>query len=42
MCIRDSENLVGTEAEVDMMEMLRAALKAVEAPGDQLERLGIA
>ena len=38
----ENENLVGTAAEADMIEMLRGALKAVEAPGDQLERLGVA
>ena len=38
----ENENLVGTAAEADMIEMLRGALKAVEAPEDQLERLGVA
>jgi hypothetical protein len=38
----ENENLVGTAAEGDMIEMLRGALKAVEAPEDQLERLGVA
>jgi hypothetical protein len=32
----------GTAAESDMVELLRVALKDVEAPEEQLERLGIA
>jgi arylsulfatase A-like enzyme len=35
-------NLVGGPAEPDMVELLRAALRSVDAPGEQLERLGIA
>ena len=38
----EEENRTGTAAEADMMELLRAALQAVEAPGEQLERLGLA
>jgi arylsulfatase A-like enzyme len=38
----ESENLTGTRAEADMVEMLRVALHAVDAPGEQLQRLGIA
>jgi hypothetical protein len=32
----------GAAAEAEMLELLRVALKDVEAPGEQLERLGIA
>ncbi len=32
----------GAAAEPDMVELLRVALRSVEAPGEQLERLGIA
>jgi len=38
----ESENLVGTAAEAAMIELLRVALQEVEAPGEQLDRLGIA
>jgi arylsulfatase A-like enzyme len=38
----ESENLIGTGVEADMVEMLRDALQTVEAPGEQLQRLGIA
>jgi arylsulfatase A-like enzyme len=38
----EDENLVGTQTEAEMVELLRVALAAVEAPGEQLERLGIA
>jgi arylsulfatase A-like enzyme len=38
----EDENLVGTRGEADMVELLRAALAAVEAPVEQLERLGLA
>ena len=38
----ESENLTGTGAEADMVELLRVALQAVEAPDEQLQRLGIA
>ncbi|HXN62784.1 MAG TPA: sulfatase-like hydrolase/transferase [Acidimicrobiales bacterium] len=37
----EDENLVGTQTEADMVELLRVALAAVEAPAEQLERLGI-
>jgi arylsulfatase A-like enzyme len=35
-------NLVGGSDEPDMVELLRVALQSVEAPAEQLERLGIA
>ena len=38
----EDENLVGSPAEADMIELLRTALRKVEAPGEQLARLGIA
>ena len=38
----ESVNLVGGPAEPDMVELLRVALRSVEAPGEQLERLGLA
>ena len=38
----EDENLVGRRREADMVELLRVALAAVEAPAEQLERLGIA
>jgi hypothetical protein len=38
----EEENLTGTKAEKEMVEVLREALHAVEAPDEQLERLGIA
>ena len=38
----EEENLVGTPAEADRAEQLRAALIEVEAPDDQLVRLGLA
>ncbi len=38
----ESVNLVGGPAESDMVELLRVALRTVDAPGEQLERLGIA
>ncbi len=38
----EEENLVGTRAEADMVELLRVSLVALEAPREQLERLGIA
>jgi len=37
----EDRNLTGTRQEADMIELLREALLAVEAPADQLERLGI-
>jgi len=38
----EERNLAGSKGEADMVELLRLALRAVDAPGDQLERLGIA
>jgi hypothetical protein len=38
----EERNLVGSPAEADMVELLRVALRSVDAPGEQLERLGIA
>ena len=38
----EDENLVGEAVERDMVELLRHALVSVDAPGEQLERLGIA
>jgi arylsulfatase A-like enzyme len=38
----EDENLVGTKAESDMVEVLRVALKGVDAPDEQLLRLGLA
>ncbi|MCB1647613.1 MAG: sulfatase [Pseudomonadales bacterium] len=38
----EQHNLVGQPAEQNMIEMLRVALKEVEAPAEQFERLGIA
>jgi arylsulfatase A-like enzyme len=38
----EEENLVGTKTEAEMVELLRVALKGIEAPDEQLERLGIA
>jgi arylsulfatase A-like enzyme len=37
----EDENLAGTRAEVDAADKLRAALLEVEAPDDQLARLGM-
>jgi arylsulfatase A-like enzyme len=37
----EDENLVGGSAEADMVELLRHALRAVDAPADQFERLGV-
>jgi len=36
------ENRVGTRDETDMIELLRVALAAIEAPAEQMQRLGIA
>jgi arylsulfatase A-like enzyme len=36
------ENRLGSQDEVDMVELLRVALKAIEAPAEQFTRLGIA
>jgi hypothetical protein len=40
----ETENLAGTGAaeEAEMLDVLRLALKRVEAPEEQLQRLGIA
>ena len=38
----EDENLVGGRAEADMVELLRVALRAVDAPDEQFERLGVA
>ena len=38
----ESENLTGTAAEADMVELLRTALRALAAPAEQFERLGVA
>jgi hypothetical protein len=38
----EDENLVGTKQEREMVELLRTALTEVEAPAEQLERLGVA
>jgi arylsulfatase A-like enzyme len=35
-------NLVGTDTESEMADLLRIALQALDAPHDQLERLGLA
>jgi len=38
----EEHNLVGTALEKELVDLLRAALDEVEAPGDQYERLGLA
>jgi hypothetical protein len=38
----ETENRLGTQDEADMIELLRVALKAIDAPAEQLARLGIA
>jgi len=38
----EQENRVGDTTEAHMVDMLRAALDSVDAPTEQLERLGIA
>ena len=38
----ESENLLDTPLEERMLELLRTALTTLDAPGEQLERLGIA
>jgi len=38
----ERRNLVGTALEKDAVDLLRAALEEVEAPAEQLERMGIA
>jgi len=37
----EERNLVGSSAERDMVDALRAALESVEAPAEQFERLGL-
>jgi arylsulfatase A-like enzyme len=37
----ERRNLVGTPAEKDVIELLRVALREVEAPAEHLERMGI-
>ena len=37
----EDRNLAGTAAEKEAADRLREALLAVDAPGDQLERLGL-
>ena len=38
----EERNLAGSAREQDLAERLRAALLAIDAPSDQLERLGLA
>jgi hypothetical protein len=38
----EERNLCGTRIENDAAEQMRAALREIEAPADQLERLGLA
>ncbi len=38
----EAENRLGSKDEADMIELLRVALKSIEAPAEQFERLGIA
>jgi hypothetical protein len=38
----ENENLVGTQEETDVLELLREALKTIEAPDEQFLRLGLA
>jgi hypothetical protein len=38
----EQENRAGEQAELDMAELLRTALVELEAPNEQLERLGLA
>jgi len=38
----ETENRIGSRDEADMIELLRVALKTIEAPAEQFERLGIA
>jgi arylsulfatase A-like enzyme len=38
----ENEDLVGTRVEREMLDMLREALREVDAPDEQFERLGIA
>jgi hypothetical protein len=38
----ETENRLGSTDEADMIELLRVALKAIDAPDEQFARLGIA
>jgi hypothetical protein len=38
----EEENLAGTPLEKDLADRLREGLREVQAPDDQLERLGLA
>ncbi len=38
----ETENRLGSQDETDMIELLRVALKTIEAPEEQFDRLGIA
>jgi arylsulfatase A-like enzyme len=38
---QETENLLGSQAEKDMQDLLRTALTEVEAPAEQLARLGL-
>ena len=38
----ERRNLVGSPAEKDVIDLLRAALEAVDAPQEHFERMGIA
>jgi hypothetical protein len=37
----ESENLLGTNSEIDMQDLLRTALAELDAPDEQLIRLGL-
>ena len=37
----EQRNLVGTAIEAEMLDLLRTALLAVDAPGEQFARLGL-
>jgi hypothetical protein len=37
----EQENRIGTSDERDLIELLRVALRDVEAPDEQLQRLGL-
>ncbi len=39
--VDEGENLVGSSAESEAIDLLRHALESVEAPAHQLERLGL-
>jgi hypothetical protein len=38
----ENENLAGSAREKDAVDALRSALKSIEAPEEQFERLGLA